>query len=996
MALRFFSSRSLQTRITATTLTLFLVSLWSLSYYVQKILYDDLRQLLSQQQYATATMVAAHLNDELDERLTALQKTALFSAQALLKGPAAIQEELNHRPILRSLFNSGVFVCSLDGSTVANSLSSEQLCNDYINISIVTAALREGRSTIGQLTFGKNRHEAHFGIATPIRDDDGKIIGALAGMINVNQPNFLDKITKNTYGATGGYLIVSPKYRRIISATNKNRVMEAVPAVGINPTIDQFIQGYEGSAIMKNPGGIEVLVSAKSIPAADWIVAAALPTAEAFAPIKRIQTHIQFAAIFFTLLAALVSWWVLRRQLAPLRATIKTLDNIAENKQARQALPITRQDEIGQLISAFNRLLKILGQQELALKHNEAFNRTILDSVSAEIAVLNRDGIIIMVNQPWRRFALENAPESGKPSAKTDIGTNYLDICMAGIGNSTHDDDDGLICYQGIQAALEGKASGFTMEYPCDSPGKPRWFSMVVTQLNSESSTHIEGVVVTHTDITDRKNLEEALQLTRQSVSVASDALLWVTPDARIVDANKAAYQLLGYTREELLNLHPSDICVSFQHDAEQWPLFFDSLREHGVIKLESLYSAKNGKIFPVEIVVNYVQYGSKEFSCAFIRDITQRKLIETELIDAKAQAEKANSAKSHFLAAASHDLRQPLSALSLYVDVLKQGTMADKGRILDNIQQCVTSLSEILSDLLDISKLDAGVITPKLNDFSIDELISKLIAVYSSESSLKKLELRIRPSGLLVHSDHRLLYRIVGNFIANAIHYTETGGLLIACRKHQGKYWLQVWDTGIGVPEDKTSIIFEEFTQLGNDTGNEGSGLGLAIAAKMAALLGLQIKLCSRSGRGSMFAIELPTLGLEKQEKLATEKKSASLSTIAIVEDNIQIRQSLSLSLESAGYKVIAASSGEKLFERLGHQTPDLIISDYRLNDGTTGVDVIAKCRNKFGTDFPAIIITGETDPELIRSMLDRGIPIIYKPLELGALQKLVATITG
>lgn len=1023
MTKNFLPWRSIHARITLTTLGLFLVSLWSLSYITSQILRKDLQRLLSEQQFATVSMVATRLNDELNTRFRSLQKYAELSSEAMLKGASSMQTELDHHPLLKELFNNGLFVCAPDGTTIANTLSSENLCREHVNVAAVTAALKEGKSTIGQLVVNQDKRDAAFAMATPIYDANRKIIGALAGMIRLSTPSFLDKFTEKPYGMTGSYLIAEPKQRLIISATEKKRHMEILPPAGVNPALDRFLLGYEGSQIMRNPLGVEILASDIGIQKTGWVLAAILPTEEAFAPIVRIQRHMMIGTILLTLLSGLLSWWVLRRQLAPLIETAKILDDIANNRQERQTLPIVREDEIGRLVGAFNHLLDGLNQREVALQKSEIFIRAIINSVPAKIAVLDHEGVITMLNQSWIRFNEENTLVAGICTSKAGIGVNYLDVCRTNANLSMK--DDALRALNGIQAVLNGYLPDFTMEYRYESPSRQLWFNLVVTPLDHDQ----RGVVVSHTDITGRRQVEESLRLFRASMQGASEAIIWVTADARIADVNTAASQLLGYSAQELLQMQISDISQVQPLNREDWTEYFNRLRQQGSMKFESLLRAKDGRLIPVEVMANYVRHSGEEFSCAFVRDITARKQSESALEAAKAEAEKANNAKSRFLAAASHDLRQPLSALSLYVNLLEHHVSPDSGDIVSSIQHCVVSLSELLTDLLDISKLDAGVVTPKPSDFFLDDLLTSLASVYAVESATKNLQLRVRPSGIAVHSDQRLLHRVIGNLISNAIRYTEKGGVLIACRRYEGKLWLEVWDTGMGIPEGKTKIIFEEFRQLGDEARNRGSGLGLSIVSKMASLLNLQIRVRSRLGTGSIFSLELPPainhqndsvedarITASDQASLANENeqfqhappttsqfsepasiqrhdKPSGINTlkIGIIDDNPQVLQALAFALENSGYQVIAATNCKQLMERLRTDAPNLILSDYRLAAGENGFEVIAAARAKFGADLPAIIMTGDTDPSMIRSMGGHGITILYKPVQFDTLQAVV-----
>ncbi len=377
------------------------------------------------------------------------------------------------------------------------------------------------------------------------------------------------------------------------------------------------------------------------------------------------------------------------------------------------------------------------------------------------------------------------------------------------------------------------------------------------------------------------------------------------------------------------------------------------------------------------------------------VADITEDKRAEQALQAAKDEAERANNAKSRFLAAASHDLRQPLSALALYVGVLKYKVGAKHADLANSIQSCVSSLSELLTDLLDMSKLDAGVVKPNITDFAITEVLEKLIAQYANEAQLKGIALHHRASDFVARSDALLLTRALGNLLSNAVRYTERGGVLVGCRRREGEMWVEIWDTGIGIPADKTAEIFEEFRQLESDARNHGSGLGLAIVAKIGALLGVKVRVCSRLGKGSMFALQLP----QGQARIAAPEEAQApygeAIRIALVEDNARVLEAMLCSLENAGHQVVAAVSGEALLARLDGLAPDIVISDYRLEGKETGFDVIAAVRKAFGESLPAIIVTGDTDPKIIGSMAQRGILIQYKPIDIDALQLCIAQVT-
>lgn len=348
--------------------------------------------------------------------------------------------------------------------------------------------------------------------------------------------------------------------------------------------------------------------------------------------------------------------------------------------------------------------------------------------------------------------------------------------------------------------------------------------------------------------------------------------------------------------------------------------------------RLEVIAHAVNDEPLWYEIVAAPVRRDAEIISVTLLaRDITARRNANRAMAAAKAEADLANSAKSRFLAAASHDLRQPLSALTVYATVLKHKLAAADQPVLANMKDCIGSLSELLINLLDLSKLEAGVVTPNISDVPLFRILSSLESIHAPEARLKGLRLHCVASRMTVRTDPVLLQRIVGNFVGNAIRYTERGGVLVGCRRRQGKISVEVWDSGIGIPKDKMTEIFEEFKQLGDNARTRGSGLGLAIAAKTAALLGLEIKLRSRPGRGSVFAIELPS-GREQAVPALEPIKTGNRSLrIALVDDVDLVRQALDYALQAAGHQVLAVSSGNELRAELASFAPDIVVSDYR-----------------------------------------------------------------
>ncbi len=267
MTFRRLARHSLKTRITLATLAIFVISIWSLSLYTSRMLRADMQDLLGEQQLSTVSMLAAEADQEMDDRMKWLESVAEKVTPAMLDNSTVLQEFLAQRLILPRLFGGGGIIYRSDGTAIADSLpATGRIGVNYMDVDTVAIALKTGKSNIGKPIMGKKLGAPVFGMTAPIRDAQGKVIGAFAGVTNLGVPNFLDKIQQSRYGKTGGYLLVAPQSRLIITATDKKRIMEALPAQGISPRLDRFIDGFEGTDVFASPVGVEVLVSAKRIP----------------------------------------------------------------------------------------------------------------------------------------------------------------------------------------------------------------------------------------------------------------------------------------------------------------------------------------------------------------------------------------------------------------------------------------------------------------------------------------------------------------------------------------------------------------------------------------------------------------------------------------------------------------------------------------------------------------------------------------------------------
>jgi signal transduction histidine kinase len=371
-------------------------------------------------------------------------------------------------------------------------------------------------------------------------------------------------------------------------------------------------------------------------------------------------------------------------------------------------------------------------------------------------------------------------------------------------------------------------------------------------------------------------------------------------------------------------------------------------------------------------------------------QEIAERKRIEEALRLATRDAEQASKSKSRFLVAASHDLRQPLQALSLLHRVLSETLTARKEvKILQDMGHSLTIMSDLLNKLLDISKLELGKITPDPENFRVGELLERVGNPAAAEAREKGLELRVIPCSAVIFSDRTLLERVMENLISNAIRYTHSGKIVFGCRRRGPNLRIEVWDSGAGIPEDQKQSIFEEYYQIGN-TGrdrNFGLGLGLALVQRTTQLLGHRLEMESVPGSGSVFSVEVPlgaAVGAGDDYGTGVGAGDMAGKLVALIEDDYIVAKATQLLLEQWGLEVIiGADSAETLKELRGRDLrPSLIIADYRLVDGKTGVRETEQLWDALGRT-PAIVITGDTGEDTLREIEAAGCELLHKPVD-------------
>jgi signal transduction histidine kinase len=376
-------------------------------------------------------------------------------------------------------------------------------------------------------------------------------------------------------------------------------------------------------------------------------------------------------------------------------------------------------------------------------------------------------------------------------------------------------------------------------------------------------------------------------------------------------------------------------------------------------------------------------------------RLVTQLRAQTGRAVQALAAAEQANQDKSRFLAAASHDLRQPLHAMGLFLDTLARSPLtAQQASVLGHARTASGAASEMLTTLLDYSRLEAGVVQAHDAPFAVQPLLGALEQEFGPQADAAALVYRTRETTAAALADKALVDLVMRNFISNALRYTRTGGLLIACRARGGRLALEVWDTGCGIAPEHQQEVFKEFHQLGNPERDrrKGLGLGLAIVQRLAQAMHTQVEVRSRLGRGSVFRLWLtPWRGALVDEAVASTHDGASLAgrRVLVVDDDEPVRLGMQSLLASWGCHCLCAESAADALARL-HQMPqpDVVVTDFRLRHEETGRQVLDTLRAHLQRSVPAIIMTGDTSPQRLRDAQSTGALLLHKPVSAAQLR--------
>ena len=726
----------------------------------------------------------------------------------------------------------------------------------------------------------------------------------------------------------------------------------------------------------------------------------------------------------------LVSFMDQPERKAEAKAAIDPVADISRIAELEEDLDATRKELQGALrdLDVANEEHKAINEEAMSV--NEEFQSTNeeletskeeLQSLNEELTALNNQLHEMNEQQRGATNDLQNILNSsdvttilldGKLNVRsfTPDATSLFGVLASDVGRPLADlarrsDDADLL--RDARSVLANRAVA-SCEIKTD---KGIWYIRRIRPYRTQDN-RTEGVIVTFVDISERKAAEREIAAARafsdSIVDTVRQPLVVLDDDLRVVSASRSFYRAFDLKAEDIVGRRLEAAGDGFL-DVPALRDFLDRLRasqteieDHEIeINLPPL-----GRRFLVvtarEILGEQV---AKRKILVAIEDITERKRTQDIVATAKLRAEQANLGKSRFLAAASHDLRQPLQTLSLLQGILaKKLKDQDSVKLLTRLDETLGAMSGMLNTLLDINQLEAGTVLPEMTDFPVDDLLQRLETEFRYHTEAAGLRWRVVNSGLNVRSDPRLLQQMLRNLLSNAVKYTKRGKILLGCRRQGDKLRIEVWDTGIGIPTGQFQAIFDEFHQLDNPARERGRGLGLglSITQRLGILLNHPIDVRSRLGAGSVFTVVVP-LGVKPGHGVrsldgqpAASETARHTGAVLIVEDDPAVREMLELLFKAEGHRTATAPDGREALDLVaqGAVRPDVVICDYNLPAGLNGLETIMRLREALRRAIPAIVLTGDITTATLREVARQRCVHLSKPVKAEELTRLTRSL--
>jgi PAS domain S-box-containing protein len=844
----------------------------------------------------------------------------------------------------------------------------------------VRRAREAGGFAIGEFMLRRDTHRPALTVALPYHDRAGVAAGVVSAVLDLG---WLEAYLARKPLPAGAAITLADRHGVVLA-----RVPEVPGAVGKRlperflPLLESAerdsieMVGLDGA--MRVQGYMPLATGTPGL-----FVLAGLDRAAALAPITSTMSRSLGVLGITALLALAVACWGAHRYIrAPARALVAATERWRAGDYSARANLQGDGSELVALGRSFDVMAESLEAHDRVRAQVDAAARKV-----AEVFDCMTDSVF-EVDHDWRITFMNERAQAEIAQGENQVGRNLWEIYPESVGTRFWHEQHRAI------------AERVPIEVEDYYPPHRKWYRV-------RGFPSREGLAIYVQDVTDHRRLKEDLErqraLLETVIESAPDPIFAKDREGHCITLNSAAARVLGFARHDVIgftddDLFPPEIATTLR-DREL------HIMENGETEVmeETIPDRHRGepRVFLTTKTPLRDPAGAIVGIIGVTRDITERKAAEEEMRRAKEEAERADLAKSKFLAAASHDLRQPLQSLILFAGVLRGYVHGPRGeQALKQLEQGLGTLKALLDGLLDVSKLDAGMVEPEITDFPVAAVLDEIAASYAPLAAAEGLDWRVEPCPDRVRSDMTLLGRVLRNLVENAVRYTQSGHIHIACRRVEDRLRIEVEDTGIGIPPEQLDRIYDEFHQVGNQARDrrQGLGLGLAIVRRIADLLGHRIETRSRLGEGSTFSIDLP-LGAEEparppEREDACPGQDGRGRLAVVVDDDAMVLDSLWAILTEWGYETLTATdAGQAVAEvREMGRRPDIVIADYRLADGRTGVEAISAVRALFDRPIPGVILTGETDLAFLPTAAGHDMGIAHKPVTPRQLSRVLS----
>lgn len=826
------SWRSLKTRVVVMALSVFVLSIMALAFFADRLLREDMQRLIGNQLFSTVTMVASEIDKELSDRTARLGLVAQQIKPAHMVAPATLQLLLEADPLLQELFSGGTIVLNIDAIAIASVPTVVPGAGSRVGVSYadrgdIVRALKFGKAVISEPNVGKVLKVPVVSLAVPIRDGRGTVIGALVGVVDLTQPNFLNSIVGHLYGSTGGYLVVDPKHNLVVTGTDKTSNLQVLSPKGANLLREKYLKGYEGYGIFVDAKGIENLSAAHSIATSGWYVMAMLHTDEAFSPIRSIELRIAYLAVLLTLLAGGIGWWILHRELVPVVATASALASLRQYEAFPDSLKIYRNDEVGDLIRGFNGLLDVLRARGRTLKESEALIR------EAQVLAGLGSYVFLGAEDCWISSPVLDTLLGIDGAYKRDL-QGWLNLIHV-------DERQALADYFSELVNQEDQRFDKTYRIVRHSDGAIRWVHGL-GHLEYDPSGHFLKMNGTIQDVTQTVLSEQRLRNLSRITEQAPLAIVIANLSGTIEYVNPQFESITGFAADEVIGRNPR-VLQSGKTAPEVYANLWETLQQGHVWRGEFVNRKKDGQVFVERAVIAPV-YGPKGLPTHYValkEDITEQKQQQQEL-------QASLREKTALLNEVHHRVKNNLQVITSLLR-LEAGKSSNSGAkaVLAEMVGRIRSMALVHETLYRSGTFASVDLHTYLQKVATEAFRAQVGNAGAVRLVLKLAPVTINldmatPCGLLVNE-------LISNCLKHAFVHGEHGEVSIelypavSADPNHTLWCLRVRDTGVGLPAD-----FE---------ARRAQSLGLQLVSDLANQLGGSLVV--EHGPGAGFSVTFP-----------------------------------------------------------------------------------------------------------------------------------------